>query len=302
MVRQFKVTKTYHREPYPAISPLRPELSQEGRTILITGGTSGIGYYIAKAFVLARAHKVIILGRRADVTANAAATLLEEAKMQSLGASSTQVVGLVCDVGSATDVSALWGRLAGEGTHIDVLILNAAAVAPAVPLLEVGTTRLWGTDYEVNVRSLLDMAERFYHQPGEDAKKFLIHVSTQAIHDFAAASMYPGYGLTKNAGALAMQLIAQDVPVEKMQVLSYHPGAIFTDAARKAGFGEDSMAWDDPVLPGHYAVWAATPEAAFLHGRFVWAHWDVDELKSGELRKQVDEDPNFLRIGIKGLA
>lgn len=27
-------------------------------------------------------------------------------------------------------------------------------------------------------------------------------------------------------------------------------------------------------------VWLASPEAAFLKGRLVWANWDVDELKS----------------------
>lgn len=244
MVTLFKLTKTYHREPYQAISPLRPELSQEGRTVLITGGTSGIGYAIAKAFVLARAHKVIILGRRADVATKAASALLEEAKLQSLGASSTQVVGLTCDMSSAAAIAGLWGRLAGEGTHIDVLILNAAAIAPATPVLEIGIDRLWGTEYEVNVRASLDMAERFYHQPGE-RNIFLVHVSTQAIHDWAAGAAYPAYGMTKNAGALALQVVAHEVPVEKMQVLSFHPGAIFTEAAKKAGFTEDTLAWDD---------------------------------------------------------
>jgi hypothetical protein len=27
-------------------------------------------------------------------------------------------------------------------------------------------------------------------------------------------------------------------------------------------------------------VWAASKEAKFLNGRFVWANWDVDELKA----------------------
>jgi hypothetical protein len=50
-----------------------------------------------------------------------------------------------------------------------------------------------------------------------------------------------------------------------------------------------------------FAVWAATKKAAFLHGRFVWASWDVEELASGELRKEIDEDPYFLRSTIAPL-
>jgi len=29
-------------------------------------------------------------------------------------------------------------------------------------------------------------------------------------------------------------------------------------------------------------VWLASPEAAFLRGKFVWTNWDVDELKAKE--------------------
>lgn len=33
-------------------------------------------------------------------------------------------------------------------------------------------------------------------------------------------------------------------------------------------------------LPGQFQVWLASGEAAFLKGKFVWANWDVDELKT----------------------
>lgn len=54
-------------------------------------------------------------------------------------------------------------------------------------------------------------------------------------------------------------------------------------------------------LPGHFAVWAASEEAKFLHGRFVWAKWDVTELRKGPLREMIDADPEFLQVGVKGM-
>lgn len=54
-------------------------------------------------------------------------------------------------------------------------------------------------------------------------------------------------------------------------------------------------------LPGHFAVWAASEEAKFLHGRFVWAKWDVTELRKGQLRKMIDADSEFLQVGVKGM-
>jgi len=55
-------------------------------------------------------------------------------------------------------------------------------------------------------------------------------------------------------------------------------------------------------LPGAFAVWAASKEARFLHGRFVWASWDVDELATGEVAKRMEEDGSYLRVGIMGLV
>lgn len=33
-------------------------------------------------------------------------------------------------------------------------------------------------------------------------------------------------------------------------------------------------------LPATFSVWLASPEARFLKGKFLWANWDVDELKA----------------------
>jgi hypothetical protein len=46
-------------------------------------------------------------------------------------------------------------------------------------------------------------------------------------------------------------------------------------------------------------VWLSSKEAKFLHGRTIWAHWDVDEMKA---RK--DEISNWtegLTLGLKQL-
>lgn len=43
-------TKTIHKTTYPTIDPARPELSQAGRTVVITGGSAGIGFAIAQGF------------------------------------------------------------------------------------------------------------------------------------------------------------------------------------------------------------------------------------------------------------
>jgi hypothetical protein len=50
-------------------------------------------------------------------------------------------------------------------------------------------------------------------------------------------------------------------------------------------------------LPATFAVWAASKEAKFLNGKFVWAHWDVDELKSKA--KEIESTDKFT-LGLIG--
>ncbi|KAH7121904.1 putative short-chain dehydrogenase [Dactylonectria estremocensis] len=290
----FAFTKTIHHAPYPAISPLRPELSQAGRTVLITGGSTGIGFAIAKAYAQAGAERIIILGRRKELVQSAIAQLGSEYP-------GVHLTGRVCDVTNLAAVGELWISFEKDRVFIDVLVLNAAKVSPAEPLLALGRDTVLD-DFNMNVRAHMDFAERLCKQPGDKTRaKALVNVSTQAIHDFNIAGKLPNYTLTKNAGTLLVQMIAKDVSSLDLQVVSFHPGGIFTEGAQSGGWKKDDFPWDDENLPGQFAVWAASPEARFLHGRFVWAGWDVNELQEGELRERIDQDEYFLRVGVVGI-
>jgi hypothetical protein len=64
------------------------------------------------------------------------------------------------------------------------------------------------------------------------------------------------------------------------------------------GSGTNSYVED---IPGGFAVWAASPEARFLHGRFVWSTWDVEDLASDKVKAELESDPWLLKVGVKGL-
>ncbi|KAI1170550.1 NAD(P)-binding protein [Nemania sp. FL0916] len=298
MFDKFALTDPVHRASYAGIDSKRPELSQAGRTVVITGGSSGIGYGIATGFVAASVARIFILGRRSDVLASAAKQLTETDGF------SGEVIGLQCDMMDAAAVDTLWDKFRAEGVVVDVLVLNATGHVPLGPLLELGTSAVWKV-FDANVRAQLQMTERFYKQVGKGASetKNLVHVSSASIHEFVDfGDNYLAYGASKQAGQSVLQMVAQDTPREKMQIVSFHPGAIFTEAAKTTGWTEDSLPWDNVNLPGDFAVWAASPEASFLHGRFVWAAWDVDQLKSGKIRNYIEENRDFLRVGVNGLG
>ncbi|KAK5710998.1 hypothetical protein LTR17_018611 [Elasticomyces elasticus] len=56
-------TRTYHTEAYAAIDPALPALSSKGKNVVISGGGSGIGPKIAKAYAISGASTIALLGR-----------------------------------------------------------------------------------------------------------------------------------------------------------------------------------------------------------------------------------------------
>ncbi|PTB64644.1 NAD(P)-binding protein [Trichoderma citrinoviride] len=291
------ITNKTHRTAYPAISPSRPVLSQAGRTVLITGGSGGVGYGIALAFATAGAARVIIVGRDPAKQQAAAESLARDAGP----GSHTKFEGRAASPANPEDIDALWDTLNAEGVLVDVLVLNAAVTGNVVQdsLWTAGWEFTW-EQFIVHVRSTNHYSERFWKQNGEK-RKYLVNVSTSAIHDFEAGKATKAYALTKNSGMLLMQQLARDTPVDKMQIVSFHPGAILSPGAKSSGADENSLYWDDISLPSSVAVWAASDEAAFLHGRFIWSAWDVEELQKGPLRERIETDDKFLRIGVHGL-
>ncbi|KAH8902083.1 hypothetical protein BR93DRAFT_888124, partial [Coniochaeta sp. PMI_546] len=113
--------------------------------------------------------------------------------------------------------------------------------------------------------------------------------------------------------------IARQTPAEKMQMLSLQPGAVSTDDARIQGYIESQsrnlalrpllptrtsflgFGIRQDIIPGQISVWAAAPEATFLHGRLLWAGWSMGELTSGTKRKKINSDPFYLTVGVKGV-
>nr|CEG05568.1 unnamed protein product [Fusarium clavum] len=290
------LTQRIHNRPYDAILPTRPELSQAGKTVLITAGTAGIAYAIARNFGFAGADKVIITGRSEEKLKSAVKSLADEVR----GKSKTKYDGRVCQVADPSSIDGLFNDLAKDNIHVDVLVLSAAhMIAGKI------TDQTWEVVWEqfiVNVRSLHQFYELFEKQPRiEDGPRYVLNVSSCAIHHFTSGIDAGAYTLTKNSGSLLLQKIADETDPSKTQIINFHPGSILGLRVQEYGMDANSANWDHEDLPGSFAVWAASPEATFLHGRFVWAAWDVEELKSGALREKLEKDANFLKVSVNGI-
>jgi dehydrogenase/reductase SDR family protein 12 len=102
------------------------KISLSGRTVVVTGGTSGLGLATAEGLATLGAH-VVITGRKRDRASSVAAQI-----NQSLAASASAGVGAVsgvgADMGELDEVRALADELLAAHPAIDVLIHNAGAL------------------------------------------------------------------------------------------------------------------------------------------------------------------------------
>ena len=162
-----QVVPTFHKRPYPAISPLRPEFSQSGQTVLITGDAEGIGFSIARNFARASVSKIIIL----DVDEDALIAATFELRDEIEDASGVTIVDpRVCNVGDISESDTVWSSLSKEGILVDVLVLNAVCYGPEVPLLDSGRDAIWSS-FDVNVCALFVHTQHFYKQVGHVQQK-----------------------------------------------------------------------------------------------------------------------------------
>ena len=99
--------------------------SMRGKICLVTGGSRGIGSYIARGFLEAGAERVYISARKADACEAAAKELSEYG----------ECVSLPGDVSSLDEIDRIANELAGRENRLDVLV-NNAGTAWAVPLAE----------------------------------------------------------------------------------------------------------------------------------------------------------------------
>jgi len=124
-----------------------PLFDIRGKVALVTGGTSGIGFMIAKGLV-ARGVKTYVSGRDAARTVEIAAQIATEAN----GA----CVGLAADLADRAGPQALADAYTDKERRLDLLVNNAGANATGS--LAAMTVEDWDLVLDVNVRAAFFLA------------------------------------------------------------------------------------------------------------------------------------------------
>ncbi|KIV91336.1 hypothetical protein PV10_05884 [Exophiala mesophila] len=273
------LTKIYHNKAYAAIDATRPELSVKGKTVVISGGGTGIGAAMTLGFAQAGAAKIAITSRRAG-------PLNETKQKVEAAVSGVKILAVPgCDISDLKVTKDTFDKIHAEFGHIDILIANAGYLS-RLENIDVTDPDEWWTGYEINVRGTFNTARSFlpYANP---AGALVVDVTTAVIH-FPFGPSFSSYVPSKFAATKVWDGFAKEHP--SIPVFHLHPGIVPTELNIKSGF----PASDSADLAGNFVVWLISPEARFLRDKFVWANWDAPELLE---RKAELSQPDKLNIG-----
>ncbi|OBT89059.1 hypothetical protein VE02_02016 [Pseudogymnoascus sp. 03VT05] len=276
-------TSAWHTNTYQSLSPTRPELSAQGKNVLVTGGGSGIGAETARYFAEAGASRIALLGRREQALLDTKSSIEHEFP-------NVEVFVAATDITNKSEVDEAFEKFVGD-QKIHVLVHSAAVVGPRESVQEVDCDKFLEA-VQVHLKGSLFVAKAFLRHSSTDAVAIEIN-SSAALVNFSSA--FASYSVAKLAVFRLWDSLAFANP--GLNIFHVQPGIVDTAMNRETG-GVDAVGFEDHVsLPGSFNLWLASPEARFLKGKYLWANWDVDELKA---RAKEIKSSAQLSIGLDG--
>ncbi len=239
-----------------------------GNTILITGGTSGIGYEMAKEFIKNR-NTVIVTGRN-------------EQKLQKVKNELKGVVTIKNDVSNPDDVKALYEHVAKDYPSLNVLINNAGVMIE----INLQKHQLSATDLtkeiDINVKGTIWMNDAFIPLLKKNKNAAIVTVSSALA--FVPLPIFPVYCATK--AALHSYTISLRQQLKNTDVKVFELAPPVTETELLAGFNEEDKKGLS-IMPVQAMV------ASFLNG-FSKDKFEICPGQASQLRFMSRFFPSFI--------
>ncbi|EEQ88954.1 oxidoreductase [Blastomyces dermatitidis ER-3] len=216
----------------------------EGKTIVITGASSGIGKSTAKEFARTSPKnlKLIVTARRIDALKQLAQEIKEEV------GDGVKVLPVQLDVSSPEQISNFVPSLPAEFREIDVLVNNAGLVKGVAKAPEIDPK---DTDimFSTNVTGLINMTQAIlpiFKKRDDGGRGDIINIGS-----IAGRESYPGgsiYCATKAAVRSFTDALRKELIATRIRVIEIDPGQVETEFSVVRFYGDKSKA--DAVYAG----------------------------------------------------
>ncbi len=243
--------------------------SMSGKTCVVTGGSRGLGFYMAKGFLAAGAKRVYITARKAEACFEAAKELSEFG----------DCVALPGNIGSMEEISSLVAELSKRESAIDVLVNNAGTgwLEPLEDFSEVG----WDRVMDLNVKSPFFLTQKMIPLLSANAS----HESTSSVINIGSVSGICGetdtysYAPSKAAIHQLTRNLAVALCDKHIRVNAIAPGRFFSKMTEYASSDKEQYEAEIAMMPLHrwgsesdisgVAIMLASAAGAFITGQII---------------------------------
>lgn len=189
------------------------------KVAIITGGTRGIGFAIAKKFLENNA-KVVILGSRKETVDKALETLKEENQ-------NYEIDGYYPDLTNENEVRETFEKVKEKYNHIDILV-NNAGVSSSIPI-ENYTMAEYERVENLNIKSVFVCSKEVLPYLKETKGVILNTSSMVSIYGQPSGVMYPTSKFAVNG---MTKSLAREVAKFGIRVNAVAPGITNTDMVK----------------------------------------------------------------------
>ena len=189
----------------------------EGKTVVLTGATAGIGEACAHALA-DRGAELVLVARREERLASVAADVA--------AATGRTPTTFALDVRDRPGIGRLLEFLDQGGKHVDVLV-NNAGLARGLDTVQTGRHDDWDEMIDTNVKGVLNMSRALLPGMVERDSGHIVNIGSIAGH-----IVYPKgnvYNATKYAVRALTEATSLDLVGTRVRVSSVDPGLVETD-------------------------------------------------------------------------
>lgn len=216
----------------------------DGKVALITGGGTGIGAGIARAYADGGA-SVVLVGRRPEPL---------DAVVEEIVGAGGAAVSLPADVTKFEEIDAAAAAAVTAHGHLDIVVSNAGGPSAFGPTLEMSPEE-WSATVDVNLNGHWNTAKATVpHLRANGGGHFVfIGSSTSYQTDPGVAA----YGVSKAGVALLRQILAVELRGDRIAVNELLPGMVRTAAIGQVGNETPQIVLDHVANVGE---WLKDPE------------------------------------------
>ncbi|KAF8863391.1 NAD(P)-binding protein [Acephala macrosclerotiorum] len=174
----------------------------------------------------------------------------------------------------------------------DILINNAGFLSKPENF-ENADLKEWWKSFEINVLGTAIVTQQFLIAKAESKEAVVITVNTICAHLGTMVPRLSAYSASKAASLRMVECFQAENP--EIRFVLIHLGGVATDMTTKSEL--TGIEFTDVNLSANFILWATTPEADLLKGRFAWVNWDINELKA---RKSEILEKDLLKYTLGG--